>query len=101
DSCHSAPPPPPAPPPPLSDSASAALRWVQTHAASFQPVDSVASAQERAQLAAFVGTARIVGFSELTEGTHEFYYVVRRAVLALADSARVRGLAIQAPMAEA
>src|SRR4051812_34846585 len=99
--CRSAPPPPPPPPRALGDSASAALRWVDAHAAAFDATDSVASPGERAQLAALVGNARVFGFSELTEGTHEFPYIVRRTVLGLADAGRVRGLAIQAPMAEA
>jgi erythromycin esterase len=99
--CHSAPPPPPPPPRVLGDSATGALRWVDAHAASFEIGDSVASVAERSQLAALAGDARVFGFSELTEGTHEFPYIVRRAVLGLAESGRARGLAIQAPMAEA
>src|SRR6185503_20432715 len=39
--------------------------------------------------------------SELTEGTHEFAYVIRRTLLALADASRLRGLAIQASMPDA
>ena len=44
--------------------------------------------------------ARIIGFSELVEGTHELPYIMRRALFALADSG-VRGIAIQASMADA
>jgi erythromycin esterase len=99
--CHSAPPAPIAPPPPLNDSASAALRWVQSHADAFSSADSVPTSGERAQVVAVVGDARIVGVSELTEGTHEFPNIIRRMLLSLADSAGFRGLAIQAPMAEA
>lgn len=99
--CRSAPKTPPPPPPPLADSAAAALRWVDANNAPFRPVDSIASPAERDLLLSLVSSARIVGFSELTEGTHEFSYVIRRALFALADSARVRGLAIQGPMAEA
>lgn len=99
--CHSAPPPPPPPPVPLSDSAAAAVRWVDAHAAPFGASDSVASAAEQHNIIALAGDARIVGFSELTEGTHEFPLTVRRALFTLADSAGVRGLAIQAPMPEA
>jgi len=98
--CHSAPPPPPPPPVPLSDSATAALRWVESHASAFGADDSVATPAERAEIFALTTGARIIGFSELNEGTHEFPYVVRRAVLALADSG-VRGIAIQASMADA
>jgi erythromycin esterase-like protein len=101
DACRSAPKTPPPPPPPLSDSAGAALRWVDSHRATFTGTDSVASSAEQSFLTSFANNAQIVGFSELTEGTHEFAYVVRRAVLALAASSNVRGLAIQAPMAEA
>ena len=101
-SCRSAPPPaPPVPVRVLSESALAALRWTQSNAVGFQSGDSIASAAEHAHLLALAGNARVIGFSELTEGTHEFPYIVRRSVIALADSARVRGLAIQAPMAEA
>jgi erythromycin esterase len=98
--CHQAPPLPPPTLPPLSDSAIAALGWVQTHTGPFAPSDSVAGAEERARLFALTTGARIIGFSELVEGTHEFPYIVRRAVLALADSG-VRGIALQASMADA
>jgi erythromycin esterase len=98
--CHSAPPPPPPAPVPLSDSATAALQWVQSNATPFAPNDSVASGAERARLYAITSGARIVGLSEVNEGTHEFPYLVRRTLFALADSG-VRGLAVQGPMAEA
>jgi erythromycin esterase len=98
--CHSAPPPPPPPAVPLSDSANAALEWVQSHAVSFGTGDSVAASAERNAIFALTSGARIIGFSELNEGTHEFPYVVRRTLLALADSG-VRGIAIQASMADA
>ena len=99
--CHSAPPPPPPPPPALSDSAAAALRWVEPNAVAFQPDDSVASPGERSFLSELAGGTRIIGFSELSEGTHQFPYIVRRSVISLAGSSHVRGLALQAPMAEA
>lgn len=99
--CRSAPKTPPPPPPPLSDSAAAALQWVESHRTVFGAMDSVASPAERAFLLSFANNAQIVGFSELTEGTQEFAYIVRRAVFALADSSRLRGLAIQASMADA
>jgi erythromycin esterase len=98
--CHSAPPPPPAPPPPLSDSATAALRWVQSHTESFVIADSVASSTERARIVALLGDARIIGVSELTEGTAQFPDIIGRTLFALTE-AGVRGLVIQAPMAEA
>lgn len=98
--CHSAPPPPPPAPRPLGDSATAALQWVQAHATTIALADSTPSADERRQLGALVSGARIVGFSELTEGTNEFPGIVLRTLVALADSG-FRGVAIQAPMAEA
>jgi erythromycin esterase len=99
--CSSAPPPAAAPPVPLSDSATSALQWVQGHAQEFAIGDSIPSSAERARLVALVGDAQIVGVSELTEGTRELPNIIRRLVLSLADSAGLRGLAIQAPMAEA
>ena len=98
--CHSAPPPPPPAPRPLGDSASAALQWVAAHASPIALADSTPGAGERMQLGALVAGARIVGFSELTEGTSEFPEVVLRTLVALADSG-FRGVAIQAPMPEA
>ncbi|MEO7084090.1 MAG: erythromycin esterase family protein [Gemmatimonadaceae bacterium] len=99
--CHSAPAAPPPPPIPLSDSAIAAIRWVESHAVPFAIADSVASSEERAKVAAIVGDARVVGFSELTEGTAQFTNIIRRTLFGLAASSNVRGLAIQASMAEA
>jgi erythromycin esterase len=99
--CHSAPPPPPPPPPaPLSDSAAAALRWVDAHVVGFGAADSVATASERSGILGLTDGARIIGISELTEGVHEFPLAVRRLLFTLVDSG-VRGLAIQAPMPEA
>ncbi|HEY7394063.1 MAG TPA: erythromycin esterase family protein [Gemmatimonadaceae bacterium] len=99
--CRSKPQAAPPPPTPLPDSAAAALRWVEAHSTAFHGMDSVASPNERAMLVDLAANARLIGFSELTEGTHEFAYAVRRALFALADSAKVRGLAIQASMADA
>lgn len=96
----SAPPPPPAPVA-LTDSASAALRWVESHALAISATDSVETAEDRARAAAIAGDARIIGVSELTEGTHEFPILIRRLLFALADTVGVKGLAIQAPMPEA
>lgn len=98
--CHSAPPPPPPPPVPLSDSANAAMQWVQSHAITVNAGDSVASPAERDALFTLTSGARIIGFSELNEGTREFTYLVRRALFALADSG-VRGIAVQGSMADA
>jgi len=98
--CHSAPPPPPPPPAPLSDSAAAALRWVDAHVTAFGATDSLATPSERGAILSLTDGARIIGISELTEGVHEFPLAVRRLLFTLADSG-VRGLAIQGPMPEA
>jgi erythromycin esterase-like protein len=99
--CSKTPPPPPPAPVPLSDSAVAAVTWVQDNAVGFTPDDSTtANAPERAKLYAMTAGARVIGFSELVEGTHELPYIMRRTLLALADSG-VRGIALQASMADA
>jgi erythromycin esterase-like protein len=98
--CNHAPPPPPLPPPPLTDSAEGALTWVQAHASPIVLRDSTPPADERRGLAALASGARILGLSELTEGTAEFPEVVRRTLITLVDSG-FKGVAIQAPMAEA
>jgi len=99
--CHSKASVAPPPPPPLPDSEAAALRWIEAHYTPFSGMDSVASPGERSKLIELAGNARLIAFSELTEGTHEFAYAVRRALFTLADSAKVRGLAIQASMSDA
>src|SRR5206468_3779498 len=99
--CHSAPPPPPPVVRPLSDSANAALTWAQSHVARFSITDSIANANDAGQIVSLAGDARIVGLSELTEGTREFPVIVRRTLFALVNGAAFRGLAIQAPMPEA
>jgi erythromycin esterase len=99
--CHKAPPPAPLVVIPLSGAAADARDWVQSHANAISVSDSVTPGLDRSKLAAFVGDARIVGVSELSEGTREFPTIVRHVLFALADSANVRGLAIQAPMPEA
>jgi erythromycin esterase len=88
------------PPPPLSDSAAAALRWVDAHAIPLAMFEETRPASDRTPIVTFVGNARVVGVSELTEGTHEFAGIMQEILAAL--SARgFRGIAIQAPMAEA
>jgi erythromycin esterase len=99
--CHSAPPLPPPVVVPLTDSAVAALQWVRSHATPIAISDSVPRSAERASFVALAGDARVVGISELTEGTREFPTIVRHLLLSLVDSAGVRGLAIQASMADA
>ncbi len=98
--CNHAPPPPPAPPPPLTDSATAALTWVQSHMSPIVLRDSTPPADESRGVAAIASGARILGFSELTEGAAEFPEVVRRTLVVLADSG-FKAVAVQAPMAEA
>lgn len=98
--CHRAPPPPPPAPPALGDSAASALQWVQAHDTPIALTDSTPGPDERRQIGALAAGARVVGFSELTEGTSEFPALVLRTLVALADS-DFRGVAIQAPMPEA
>lgn len=98
--CSHAPPPPPTPPPALSDSASSALSWVQSHAIPIALADTTAGAEERRGIASIAAGARILGLSELTEGTAQFPEIVLRTLVALTDSG-FRAVAIQAPMAEA
>jgi erythromycin esterase-like protein len=99
--CHNTPPVPPPAPVPLTDSAAAAVGWVQSNATGFTPDDSTsADAAERAKLYALTSGARVIGFSEMVEGTHELPYIMRRALLALADSG-VRGIALQTSMVNA
>ena len=57
-------------------------------------------ASDRQALAPIVNGARVLGLSEMTEGTAEFPDIVRRTLFALADSG-FRGVAIQGPMPEA
>ncbi|HEY4304240.1 MAG TPA: erythromycin esterase family protein [Gemmatimonadaceae bacterium] len=99
--CSKAPPVAATPPVPLSDSAVAAVSWVQSNGVSFTPDDSTnANGPERAKLFALTSGARVIGFSELVEGTHELPYIMRRTLFTLADSG-VRGIALQASMADA
>lgn len=98
--CSHAPPAPVLPPPPLSDSAAAALSWVQSHATPIAIHDSTPTADERRGLFALASGARVLGLSELTEGTAEFPEIVRRTLVTLSDSG-FKAVAIQAPMPEA
>jgi erythromycin esterase-like protein len=98
--CRGAPPPPPTPPPVLSAHGAAALRWVNANTAGFTLTDSMNLDRDRRALAPIVNGARVLGLSELTEGTDEFPDIVRRTLFALADSG-FRGVAIQGPMPEA
>ena len=98
--CRSAPPPPPTPPPVLSAHGAAALRWVNANNGAFALTDSMALDRDRRALAPIVNGARVLGLSELTEGTDEFPDIVRRTLFALTDSG-FRGVAIQGPMPEA
>jgi len=100
DACRGAPPPPPTPPPVLSAHGAAALRWVNANTGGFTLIDSMNLDRDRRALAPLVNGARVLGLSELTEGTDEFPDIVRRTLFALADSG-FRGVAIQGPMPEA
>lgn len=96
--CHSSKPPVILPPPPLSDAAAAALRWVDAHALPVTILDASPSG-DRTPFINFVGNARVLGISELTEGTHEFAGIVQN-ILAALGAQNFRGIAIQAPMAD-
>jgi erythromycin esterase-like protein len=98
--CSHPPPAPPTPPPTLSDSAAAALTWVESRVTPIAIHDSTPSGDERRGVAAVASGARILGLSELTEGTAEFPDVVRRTLIALSDSG-FKAVAVQAPMPEA
>jgi erythromycin esterase-like protein len=87
------------PPPPLNEAQAAALRWVESHAVPVTILDSLRPAADRAPFIDFVGDARILGVSELTEGTHEFAGIMQMILSALSTHG-FRGIAIQAPMAE-
>ena len=88
-------------PAPLDAEGVAALRWIDGHAVPLPASDAALTPAEVAPLLAFVGNARILGVSELTEGTHEFPIIVQRILRALAEHASFRGIAVQGPMPEA
>ena len=98
---HNRPQLPPPPPPPLSDSAAAALRWIDTHAVSVATLDSTRPAADRTAFVDFVGDARVLGVSELVEGTREFPEIMRNILATLAERSGFRGIAVQASMPEA
>jgi erythromycin esterase len=98
--CHSNKPDVVVAPLPLSDEAAAALRWVDAHAVPLTILDADRPAADRSPFLTFVGNARVLGVSELTEGTHEFAGIMRMILAALSDRG-FRGIAVQAPMAEA
>jgi erythromycin esterase-like protein len=84
----------------MTASAAAALQWVNAHTGGVTLTDSMNLDRDRRALAPIVNGARVLGLSEMTEGTDEFPDIVRRALFALADSG-FRGVAIQGPMPEA
>ena len=98
--CHSKAPEVVPPPRPLSDSAAAALHWVDLHAVPISTVDSTRTAIDRTTLLTFVGNARVLGVSELVEGTHEFGAIIQMMLETLSTQG-FRGIASQAPMPEA
>jgi erythromycin esterase-like protein len=98
--CHSSKPPAVVlPPPPLNEAQSAALRWVESHAIPITILDTLRPAADRMPFLTFVGNARVLGVSELTEGTHQFAGIIQD-ILAAVSTHGFRGIAIQAPMAE-
>lgn len=98
--CHSSKPPAVVlPPPPLSDAEAAGLSWVESHAIPATILDTLRPAADRAPFISFVGNARVLGVSELTEGTHQFAGIMQLILSALSTRG-FRGIAIQAPMAE-
>src|SRR5690242_13579212 len=98
--CHTKAPEVVPPPRPLSDSAAAALRWVDLRGIPTAILDSTRSPADRAAFLDFVGNARILGVSELVEGTHQFGTLIQQ-MLATLSTQGFRGIAVQAPMAEA
>jgi erythromycin esterase len=84
----------------LDDSAAAALKWVDQHAVAIA-TDSQHINDPRAVWGPIVRDVRILGVSELNEGTHEFFVIIRNLTLELGRDFGYRGIAIQGPMAEA
>jgi erythromycin esterase len=99
--CRRAPPPPVAAPVPLEEAGAAALTWIDQHAVQISVSDSGRASIDAAALHSFVGDARIIGVSELTEGTREFPALIRALITAMAERDTLRALAIQAPAGEA
>ena len=98
--CHSSKPPAvEPPPPPLNSAQAAALSWVESHAIPVTILDSLWTGGDRLPFVNFVGNARVLGVSELTEGTHQFAGIMQNILSALSIRG-FRGIAIQAPMAE-
>lgn len=101
--CHSSKPQlPPPPPPPLSDSAAAALRWIDAHAVSMATLDSTRADSQREAFVQFAGDGvKVLGVSELVEGTREFSRLMQSMLATLASRSGFRGIAVQASMPEA
>jgi erythromycin esterase len=85
----------------LEPAGAVALTWIDQHASPITISDSGRATIDPAALHAFVANARIVGISELTEGTREFPALIRALIWGLAERDTLRALAIQAPAAEA
>ena len=85
---------------PLEPAGAVALEWVDQHATPISVSDSGRITVDAAALNAFVSGARIVGISELTEGTREFPALIKSLIWTLAERDTLRALAIQAPAAD-
>jgi erythromycin esterase len=88
-------------PVPLEPAGAVALAWIDQHASPITIADSGRATIDGAALHSFVGNARIIGISELTEGTREFPALIRALIRSLAERDTLRAIAIQAPAAEA
>jgi erythromycin esterase len=84
----------------LEPNGALALEWVDQHATPITVSDSGRVTVDSAALHAFVADARIIGISELTEGTREFPALMKALIWNLAERDTLRALAIQAPAAE-
>jgi erythromycin esterase len=101
EGCRRAAPRPAAAPVPLEAAGAQALAWIDQHATPITIADSSRADIDANVIHTFAGDARIVGISELTEGTREFPLVIKALISAMSERDTLRALAIQAPAAEA
>jgi erythromycin esterase len=83
----------------LEPAGALAIEWIDQHAKPIN-VDSARITIDPATLHAFVADARIIGISELTEGTREFPALIKAMIRTMAERDTLRALAIQAPAAD-